>query len=142
MDTTSLPPIETFSSILYKYTYSIENYKRAQKVWNAFGMKTFREYHDLYLKLDVLLLADVFEANRKMMKGKFELDIAHYVSLSSFMEDALYKTTKQEIELFTDDNKYLFCEKEIRGGISMASNRQVVANNPKCPGYNPKKPTI
>ncbi|CAG8735720.1 543_t:CDS:2 [Dentiscutata erythropus] len=53
------------------------------------------------------------------MKGKFGLDIAHYVSLPSFAEDALYKTTGQEIELFTDDNMYLFCEKGIRGGISM-----------------------
>ncbi|CAG8799738.1 19626_t:CDS:2, partial [Dentiscutata erythropus] len=46
------------------------------------------------------------------MKDKFGLDIAHYVSLPSFAEDALYKTTGQEIELFTDDNIYLFCEKE------------------------------
>ena len=76
-------------------------------------MKTFREYHDLYLKLDVLLLVDVFQANRKMMKGKFGLDIAHYVSLPFFAEDALYKTTRQKIELFIDENMYLFCEKGI-----------------------------
>jgi hypothetical protein len=71
------------------------------------------------------------------MKGKFGLDIAHYVFLPSFAEDALYKTTGQEIELFTDDNMYLFCEKGIRGGITMVSNRQVKANNPKCPDFNP-----
>ena len=122
MNATLLSPIEIFNSILYKSTCSIENYKRVQEVWNTFDIKTFRKYHDLYLKLDMLLLANVFEANLKMMKAKFGLDIAHYVSLPSFMEDALYKTTKQEIELFTNDNKYLFCEKGIRGGISMASN--------------------
>ena len=63
--------------------------------------------------MNVTLLADVFQANQKMMKNKFGLDIAHYVSLPSFAEDALYKWTGQEIELFTDDNMYLFCEKEI-----------------------------
>ncbi|CAG8604111.1 701_t:CDS:2, partial [Paraglomus occultum] len=140
-DETSLPRIEAFNSILNKSACTLKDYERAQEVWDAFGMKTFREYHDLYLKLDVLLLADVFEANRKMMKAKFGLDIAHYVSLPSFAEDALYKMTGQKIELLTDDNMYLFCENGIRGGISMASKRKAIANNPKCPGYDPKKPT-
>ncbi|CAG8771916.1 22015_t:CDS:2, partial [Dentiscutata erythropus] len=72
---------------------------------------------------------DCLERFHKLMKSKFELDIAHYVSLSSFAENALYKTTGQEIELFTDDNIYLFCEKGIRGGILIVSNRQVEANN-------------
>ncbi|CAG8798426.1 31338_t:CDS:2, partial [Racocetra persica] len=55
---------------------------------------------------------DCLEGFRKLLKGKFGLDIAHYVFLPSFAEDALYKTTEQEIELFTDNNMYLFCEKE------------------------------
>ncbi|CAG8749610.1 18717_t:CDS:2 [Dentiscutata erythropus] len=69
------------------------------------------------------------------MKDKFGLDIAHYVFLPSFAEDALYKTTGQKIELFTDDNMYLFCEKGFREGISMVSNHQVKANNPQCPDF-------
>ena len=55
--------------------------KIAQEVWESFDMKTFRDYHDFYLNLDVLLLADCLEGFRKLMKGKFGLDIAHYVSL-------------------------------------------------------------
>ena len=76
-------------------------------------MKTFRQYHDLYLKLDVFLLADVFQAFQKMMKGKFSLDPAYYISLPSFAKDVLYKTTGQKLELFTDENMYLFCKKGI-----------------------------
>ena len=54
-------------------------------------MKTFQEYHDLYLKLDVLLLADVFQAFQKMIKDKFNLDPAYYIFVPSFAEDVLYK---------------------------------------------------
>ncbi|CAG8645655.1 6438_t:CDS:2, partial [Cetraspora pellucida] len=81
-------------------------------------IEAFDNYHDFYLNLDILLLADCLERFCKLMKGKFGLDIAHYVSLSSFAEDALYKTTEQEIELFTDDNMYLFCEKDLFNKIT------------------------
>lgn len=37
-----------------------DDYKHAQNVWKTFECKTIKDYHDLYLKSDVLLLADVF----------------------------------------------------------------------------------
>ena len=56
---TSLPPKEAFYSQLNKSGISDEDYAHAQKVWRAFNCETMRDYHDLYLKTDVLLLADV-----------------------------------------------------------------------------------
>ena len=40
---------------------SDKEYDQVLKVWNKVEMKTMKYYHDLYLKCDVLLLADVFE---------------------------------------------------------------------------------
>ena len=58
-----LPPIKEFYSKLNRSHISCEEYRRAQ-VWKEFGCKTMRDYHDLYLKTDVLLLADVMENYR------------------------------------------------------------------------------
>ena len=41
-----------------------KNYENALKVWNAFDIKIMKDYHDLYLKCDVLLIADVCEKFR------------------------------------------------------------------------------
>ena len=55
-----LPLKEEFYSILIDEAISDMQYQHAQKVWNTFNMRTMGEYHDLYLKSDILLLADVF----------------------------------------------------------------------------------
>ena len=40
---------------------NIKDYLTCKKTWNKFEMKNMGDYHDHYLKRDVLLLADVFE---------------------------------------------------------------------------------
>ena len=40
---------------------SDKEYLTCIKIWNEFNMKNMGDYHDHYLKKDVLLLADVFE---------------------------------------------------------------------------------
>ena len=58
---TELPPIDAFCSSLTEASTSTTEYERAQYVWQEFGIKSRREYHDHYLNLDVLLLAYIFE---------------------------------------------------------------------------------
>ena len=58
---TSLPPKQAFYSKLNLEGITDKDYAHAQKVWEVFEIKYLREYHDLYVQCDTLLLADVFE---------------------------------------------------------------------------------
>ena len=57
---TKLPPKEAFYSKLNIVGVSSENYEHARSVWKEFGIKNLGEYHDLYLKTNVILLTNVF----------------------------------------------------------------------------------
>ena len=63
---TSLPEKEDFYSNLYMEDIPDADYMHAKRVCKDFGIQNLGEYHDLYLKSDILLLADVFENIRKM----------------------------------------------------------------------------
>ena len=139
-DEAKLPPREAFYSHLTREELSDADYQHAQQVWKAFGCKTLGDYHDLYLRTDVLLLADVFETFRNTSLEHYSLDPAHYFSAPGMSWDALLKKTKVQLELLSDINMHLFMEHGLRGGISMVSKRFAKANNPQCPGYDSAKP--
>ena len=66
----------------------------------------------------------------------YGLDPAHYYTLPGFTIDACLKFTEQEMELFTDSEKFLFIENSIRGGISVVSHRHAKSNNPLVADYD------
>ena len=127
---TTLPPIQSFYSEINKLSISEDNYTHAQKVWKTFEMKTFQDYHDLYLKTDLLLLADVFENFRDICQKNYGLDPTLYYTAPSLAWDAALKVTKVKLELLADPDMLLMIEKSIRGGASMISTRYGKANNP------------
>ena len=111
---TKLPPKEALYSKLKNEDISDEDYAHAQKVWRTFKMEHFQDYHNLYNKTDVLLLADVFESFRNIL------------------------------ELLTDIHvdMLLMVEKGIIGGVSMISKRYGKANNKYMGGkFNPSEPS-
>jgi hypothetical protein len=136
---TSLPPKSKFFSSLTNENISDADYKRAQDVWNTFNMKTMRDYHDLYLKTDVLLLADVMENFRKVCRTNYGLDPLWYYTAPGLAWDAVLKLTKVETELISDPDMYLLIERGIRGGISTIIKRHATANNKYMANYDPKK---
>ena len=79
-------------------------------------MKTLGEYHDLYLKTDVLLLVDVFEKFINTCLNYFGLDPCYYFSSPGLSWDAMLKMTKVELELIIDIDMHLFIEKGEKGG--------------------------
>ena len=115
---TKLPPKEAFYSKLTDKEIKDEDYQYAIKVWNTFNCQTLQDYHDLYLKSDVLLLADVFENFRKTCLKHYELDPCHYYTAPGLAWDACLKETKQEIQLLTDYDLLMMFEKGIRGGMT------------------------
>ena len=138
--TEKLPPQDAFYNKLSDESISDDDYKHAQQVWDTFNCKDMGDYHDLYLRTDVLLLADVFETFRKTCLQNYKLDPAHYYTSPGLSWDALLKKTGIELELLTDYDMHMFIEKGLRGGISMVSKRYAKANNPGVEGYIPDEP--
>ena len=95
--------------------------------------------HDLYLKCDVLLLADVFEKFRNNSLKNYGLCPSHYLSVPGLSWDAMLKMTKIKLELITDPEMCIFFEKGTRGGITYISNRYSKANNKYLKSYDPKQ---
>ena len=134
-----LPKKEDFFSIMNNEHITDEEYQHAQNVWNEFGLSSMGEYHDLYLKSDILLLTDVFENFRKVCQQYYELDPAHYFTSPGLSWDAMLKKTNIELELISDVDMFLFIEKGMRGGISYIANRYGKANNKYMENYNPEE---
>ena len=126
---TKLLPKEAFYSRHNDEGISDENYAHAQKVWETFEMKNLEDYHNLYNRVDVLLLADVFENFRDICIKNYKLDPAHYYTAPDLAWDAALKVTEVELELLSDIDMLLMVEKGIRGRVSMISNRYGKANN-------------
>ena len=57
-----------------------KNFKHVVNVWKAFKTNAMKEYHDLDLKFNVLLLLCVFGTFKKESINSFELDPVHYFS--------------------------------------------------------------
>ena len=102
-------------------------------------MKTVGDYHDLYLKTDVLLLADVFEKFIKTCLDYHGLDPCHYFSSPGLSWDAMLKIAGIELELVSDIDVHLFIEKGMRDGISYIAMRYSKANNKYMKCYNSSK---
>ena len=139
---TELPSRESFHSTLSGSGISLEEYERAQHVWQAFECEDLTHYHDIYLQADVYLLADVFENFRKTALNIYHLDPASYYTLPGYScRDALLKLSNVKLELVTDVDKYLFVEKGKRGGVSMVRHRYAKANNKHMDDFDNTQPS-
>ena len=126
-------------SLLKGKKVSDKEYEHVIKVWNKFEMKTMKDYYKLYLKCNVLLLADVFENFRNNRLKNYESCSSHYLSPPALIWDAMLNMTKVELEFISDPDMYLFLEKDMRGGVSYVSKRYSKSKNNYLKSYNPKQ---
>ena len=142
LDDQQLPPRDQFFNKLRDCECSQADYDHAQRVWTAFNCRTMRDYHDIYLKSDVLQLADIFESFRNLGMKEYKLDPAHYVSSPQLSWDAMLLKTEVELELLSDPEMFRMLDAGLRGGICVISKRHAHANNPYMKSlYNPEEPT-
>ena len=136
-----LPPKEEFFCILNNKHISNDDFKHAKNVWKTFSLKSMGEYHDLYLKSDILLLTDVFERFRKTCLEFYKLDPCHYFTSPGLSWDAMLKMTNIKLELISDVDMFLFIEKGLCSGINYIANRHGEANNKYMKEYDEKAPS-
>ena len=132
----SLPIKEDFYSNLNMEDISDIDYRHANNVFKRFKLKNLGDYHDLYVKSDTLLLADVFNNFRDICIKEYELDPAHFLSLPGLAWQACLKKTNMELQLLTDYDMLLMVEEGIRGGICHSIHRYAKANNKYMKNYN------
>jgi hypothetical protein len=137
---TRLPEKKHFYSTLLEAHIEHEEYEHATQVWTHFNCQTLGDYSDLYLKIDVLLLADVFENFRDLCISTYNLDPSNYQTSPALTFDSMLKYTRIELELVSDYDKLLMLETGIRGGLVQASRRFARSNNEKTPGFDCNQP--
>ena len=130
---TSLPPQMDFKNDLNGEECSEEDYHFAQRAWLEFDCQSFGDYLMVYLKLDVLLLACVFEKFRQKTLEQDGLDPVHFVSLPGLTFLSAFKMTGEHIDLLNDLEMYTFFERGIRGGMTFVNKhivrRESIAHN-------------
>ena len=126
---TNPPSKEKFKNDLSEGELSEEEYNSFLNLWNTFNLKNIGELHDLYVEVDVLLLADCFEKFRTFSLNKYKLDPVHFMTAPSLSWDSALLYTKAVLELPTDPEMHFFIDKGIRGGISFVGNPHAKASN-------------
>lgn len=127
---TELPSKEEFFNDLTQEHISDSDYEHAQKVWKEFGIKNMMEYTTLYVKTDVLLLAEAVYDMRNNIWDEFGLDMCAYLSLPMLAKDIMLKYTQAEVELIHDEEMSNLLQNNIRGGLSFINKRVAVARVP------------
>ena len=111
-------------------------------IYETFNIDYFEEYHNIYLKTDVVLLADIFQRFREVGYSDYGLDPLNYVLVPGLAWDAMLKMTGMRLELITDPKILNMLERHERGGLCfVGSKRHAKANNRELTDYDDSKPS-
>ena len=132
-----IPNNKYFYNKLSKTNVSPQEKRQFIKVWLSINNCDLGKYSDLYLKTDVLILADVLENFRELSLKHYKLDPVNYLTIPSLSWQAMLNHTQVKLELLHDYDMYKLFEDGIRGGISQVcgdryvdvSNKNFITNN-------------
>ena len=113
---TKFPPRSAFYNRLNNKTISEQEYNEVKSLYDKYCV-CFKDYHDIYLRGDVVLLAEVFEKYRDLSIESYGIDPAWYVSGPSFFYNAMMKMCKAKLPIINDEKLYKLVKNGIRGGI-------------------------
>ena len=119
------------------------DYAHAKIVCKNFEIKNLGEYHDLYVQINTLLLADAFKNFRDTIiyysLKICELDPIRFLSVPRLAWQAALKKTKVKLDLLTDTDMLLMVEKGIRRLICHSIYWYAKANNKYMKDYHQNK---
>jgi len=137
---TDCPSRQSFYDDLNEKECSEEDYQLVLDVWKTAKCQNLGEFAAIYSKLDVLLLADIFEHFRTTLLAFNGLDCAHYYSASGIAYDSALKSGVK-VELMSELEDYEFVESSIVGALCGTALRYAEANNKDMGDeYDPSKP--
>ena len=130
------------NSLTGKVDITEAQYAQAFHIYNLFQCQCLGDYHDIYLKIDVFILADVFQLFRKVCMKVYSLDPAPFLAPNLSWE-AMLITTRATLGLLSDVNMLLFFERGIRGGINgIGELRHFEANNSYMDSFDDSNPSV
>ena len=128
-----------YSVLLNLEDISDDDYAHAIDVWNTFDISNLGEYHDLFVKLDTALIADIFDNFRDKHIETDKLDLAYFLTTLGLSWWACLKKTGVKLELLTDEDMFLMYEKGIRGGMCQVTCNYAEVNNKNMENYDKYK---
>ena len=126
----TLPAIDAFYDVLSEQVnVSDEEHTTACCIWRDMGCNSLKDYMMTYLKLDVFLLADVFETFRYTVQREDDgLDPLHFYGIPSLSWSSALKSIDKPLELLDDHTMYQYFERGIRGGMTFVNQHRSTAD--------------
>ena len=90
------------NSLTGKIDNTLQDYQHALDIYNKFGCTNLGDYHDVYLKTDVLLLADILEKFRSVCLSVYQLDPAHFYSAPNLRWESMLISARVKLGLVED----------------------------------------
>ena len=140
LEETKLPARQYFFNKLTNTPCKKADYQFAKKNWEQFDCKTMKDFYEVYLKTDVLLLADVMTHFKKEFHQCYGLELMKYATLPGMSWDAMLKISGVKLEIIKDPDMLLMLQKNIRGGTAMIVKRYARINQPSREDYDNTQP--